>query len=394
MMFDFSALPFFDDHTHLLDVSNREITLKEYVGPFNHGYVDSLGETPFNPNGCSGNNVPLLLSDNMFEHVVKNLGVSKCFLNYMSQYFNCACDYDVVLAERNRRSMQDMKAYTKALYEDQNIIGEVVDSPLPMGDPAMECFPTKVYRLFQTDPVFYSLVKTCESYEELEAKFDATLRGALKQGFVGVKCHVLEVNRSHPHYVSAAAAESVFRAAKAGDVLSTEEVYYACFSHMMLMTQELDFPVHLHTGLTGKTNGLATNNNPLHFTTFLNDSRFLNSHLVFLHVGYPDVRAASVMAQTYPNVWIDLAQVLPWEVVNISNILEDCMGFASHGKIMLGTGAHGHPEINWISAKIAKTALAVVLEQAVDRNYMNKKQAEQTAELILYKNAQRLYKLA
>jgi predicted TIM-barrel fold metal-dependent hydrolase len=47
----------------------------------------------------------------------------------------------------------------------------------------------------------------------------------------------------------------------------------------------------------------------------LSDTRFINSHLMFLHVGYPFVRSASVMAQSFPNVWIDFAQVIPWEVV-------------------------------------------------------------------------------
>jgi hypothetical protein len=36
------------------------------------------------------------------------------------------------------------------------------------------------------------------------------------------------------------------------------------------------------------------------------------------------------------------------------------MGFASHGKISFGSGAHGHPELNWLTAKIAKASLAVV----------------------------------
>lgn len=395
MMFDFSALPFFDNHTHLLDVSKREINLKDYIGPFNHGYVDNLpANVPFS-DSCAGNNRPRDISDDMLENTVKNMGVTKAFVNYLSQYMGVDCDFDAVLKERNRRSMEDMLAYTKGLYADQNIIGEVVDSPLPMGDPAMNCFPTNVYRLFLTDGIVYSLIKTCESYKEVEEKFDAAVRKAIvADGYVGIKCHVLEVNVQHPHYVSPAEAETFFRDAKYGDVHAIEEIYFATFSHMMLMTMELDFPVHLHTGLTGKIgNGLVHNYDPLYFSKFLIDKRFLNSHLMFLHVGYPNVRSASVMAQSFPNVWIDLAQVLPWEVFNFCSILEDTMGFASHGKITFGTGAHIHPEINWMGSKVAKTALASILEKAVDNNFMNKKQAEETAALLLYKNAQRLYKI-
>ena len=135
------------------------------------------------------------------------------------------------------------------------------------------------------------------------------------------------------------------------------------------------------------------NCDPLCFIPLLNDVRFVNSHLVFLHVGMPFVRSASVMAQTYPNVWIDFAQVLPWEVINFPNIMEEAMSFASHGKITFGTGAHGHPELNWMSAKIAKKSLEVVLERAVTRDFMSKSQAEKTAEMMLYGNLKRLYKL-
>lgn len=394
MKFDFSSYPFFDDHTHLLNVTNREINLKEFIGPFNHGYVDTYPDTvPFHVN-VAGNNRPQDISEGMLEKVVKHLGVSKCFVNYLSEYYNCECSYEAILAERNKRSLLDMKAYTAELYQDQNIIAEVVDAAHPMGDPAMNCFPVPVYRLFQTDGVVAKAVQECESYNEALDRFDATLRKALKDGFVGVKCHILELTQNPPHHVSKEDGEKYFRDAKNGDKFANEEVYLAMFCHMMLMTQELDFPVHLHTGLTGKMTYVNMDQiNPLRFVKLLSDKRYVNSHLMFLHVGYPHVRSASVMAQSFPNVWIDLAQVLPWEVFNITNILEDTMGFASHSKITIGTGAHIHPEINWMSAKIAKKALEVVLENAVHRNFMNAKQADETAKMILYKNAQRLYRL-
>ncbi len=395
-MFDFSKLPFFDNHTHLLNVTNREIDLKEYMGPLNHGYVDTIPSNGvFIPGGNAGNNTPQWISDEMFRQATCNMAVAKTWVHYLSEFFDCEETPEAVLAERNRRSMQDMMSYTRSLYTDQQIIGEVVDAPHPMGDPAMNCFPCDVYRLFQTDPVVYKLIGECECYDELLGKFDAAVRHAIvDEHFIGVKCHVLEVNVSAPHHVSAAEAEAVFRRAKAGDPDAKETVYLATFCHMMLMTQELDFPVHLHTGLTGKmTYQDVRNCDPLCFTGLLNDSRYVNSHLVFLHVGYPFVRSASVMAQSYPFVWIDFAQVLPWQVMNFPSILEDAMSFASHGKMSFGSGAHGHPELNWLSAKIAKKSLEVVLQNAVERDFMSKAQAEKTAEDLLFRNIQKLYKL-
>ena len=396
MKFDFSHLPYFDNHTHLLNVTNREIDLKEYMGPINHGYVDTIPENAhFSPNSYAGNNSPQWLSDDMFENVTLNMGLSKTWVHWLSEFFGCDETPEAVLAERNRRSMADMMAYTRSLYQDQNIIAEVVDAPHPMGDPAMNCFPCEVYRLFQTDPLVWKLLSECESYAELRDRFDAAVRHAIvNEHFVGIKCHVLEVCRRAPHYVSAEEAEKCYRRAKDGEPDAKETVYMASFCHMLLMTQTLDFPVHLHTGLTGKmTYKDIRNCDPLCFVGLLNDTRFVNSHLMFLHVGFPFVRSASVMAQSYPNVWIDFAQVLPWEVINFPSILEDVMSFASHGKISFGSGAHGHPELNWLAAKIAKKSLEIVLGRAVERSFMSARQAEATAEQLLYKNLFRLYKL-
>ena len=395
-MFDFSDYPFFDNHTHLLNVSNREINLKQYMGPINHGYVDTIPENAFfSANTYAGNNSPQWISDAMFQYDTLDIALAKSWVHYLSEFFGCDETPEAVLAERNKRSMTDMKAYTKSLYDNMNIIGETVDAPHPMGDPVFECFPCPVYRLFQTDPIVYKLINECETYDELEGKFDQRLRHAiLDEKYIGVKCHVLEVNETKPHYVSPADAEKVFKKAKAGDAAAKEEVYYATFSHMMLMTQELDFPVHLHTGLTGKmTYKDVRNCDPLCFTEFLSDTRFVNSHLMFLHVGYPFVRSASVMAQSFPFVWIDFAQVLPWQVFNFTTILEDAMSFCSHAKMSFGSGAHEHPELNWMAAKVAKASLAYTLDKAVRIGSISKKQAEKTAEDLLYKNIMRLYKI-
>ena len=130
MMFDFSQMPFFDNHTHLLNVTNREINLKEYMSPLNHGYVDTIAEHSFfAPGANAGNNTPQWISDDMFRNVTCNMAIAKTWVHYLSQYFGCEETPEAVLAERNRRSMQDMKAYTRGLYEDQHIIAEVVDDP-------------------------------------------------------------------------------------------------------------------------------------------------------------------------------------------------------------------------------------------------------------------------
>ncbi len=390
-MFNFKDIPFFDNHTHLIDTSNREISLREFITPFAHGYGDILA--PGKHFGTPVNSDPASCTDDYLRTVAANLGVTKTLVAYLSELYRCEPNLDVVLAERNKRSLQDMKGYTEMLYRDQNIIAEMVDSPLPMGASELDVFPSKIYRLWQIDPRIVDYFKEAASYDELLDRLDAEVRHAiLTEHFHGVKYHVLEKMTRKPHIVIADEARAQFAAAKAGDKLAYEEVYYGIFCHMLLLTQEIDFPIHIHTGITGKTyHGIMEQLDPFCFCEMLNNDEFYRSHIVLLHCSYPHTRNVAVMANTYPNIWADMAQVLPWASFNFAQIVEEIIAMAPNSKITFGTGSHNHPELNWMSAKIAKSALEFTLENCVKRGVLTIPQAVETAEQLLYKNALRLY---
>ena len=67
------------------------------------------------------------------------------------------------------------------------------------------------------------------------------------------------------------------------------------------------------------------------------------------------------------------------------------MGLAPWDKILLGTGQHEIPEMVWCAAKIAKSALAFIMDKSVYMNFISYPQAQEAAEMILYKNALNLY---
>jgi len=148
-MFDFSKKPFFDNHTHLINVQNREIIPLELTIPMMHGWG------PLNPG-------PALMENcnPEYEKFVNNLGCVKVMVNLLSKKFNCHADLETVVAERNKRTLQDGYAYAKDLYEEANVVGEVVDCGAPFGDPSLNCFPTKIYRLFQMDAFFWRSIRS------------------------------------------------------------------------------------------------------------------------------------------------------------------------------------------------------------------------------------------
>ena len=83
----------------------------------------------------------------------------------------------------------------------------------------------------------------------------------------------------------------------------------------------------------------------------------------------------------------------PWASLRIIECYRDVMAWAPLSKIVVGSGAHGTPEIAWLAAKTAKIALAGVLEDAVRHDLMTRQDAEATAKMILHDNAARLYGL-
>ena len=379
MMFDFDNYPFFDNHTHRINISNRRIRPIDFAMAFVHGRapVHELDEA----------------AQKEREYNIMNMGVVKTMISLMAQKYGCEATPETVIAERNKRTEKDGFAYAQELYREAGVIGEVVDDGAVFGDPVLQCFPTKIYRLFQMDPCVRTLLKECEDYQVFMTTFDAVLRQRLEEGFIGVKSHLLEL-RSQPIYpISDEEAAARYQEAVNGDRKAFEDVYLAAFQQVLIMTQELGFSVHVHTGCTGNPNDLQTNTDPYVMAPLMRDDRFADARIVLLHGNPPDFGHAAWLTHCYPNVWVDIGWSLPWLSLNIEQILETVIGIAPHSKVMFGSGQHDHAEVVWAASKIIKTALANVLERKVNAGLLSKEQAEETARQLLYKNALRLYGL-
>lgn len=388
-MLDFSDIPFFDNHTHRIDVSNRAIRPIDLGIAFMHGWG------PVNPTDR-----PLGLSaevencDAEYERHVMNMGVVKVLINLLARKFGCEATAEAVVAARNLRTAADGYGYAKELYDEAKVIGEMVDDGAPFGDPGLGCFPTKILRLFQMDPFFRKLLAECESYEALKAAFDAGVRSRLAEGFAGIKSHVFELRSQPFRVIEDAEAAEIYDRARAGDWNAFEDVYLAVFEHVLILTQELKFTVHVHTGCTGNPNDLQTCTDPFAICPIMRDHRYYAARIVFLHGNYPDIRHAALITHSYPNVWMDIGWTLPWISLNMEQVIEEVIAIAPHTKIMLGTGQHNHAEMCWMAAKVARGALENVLGREVARGLLSEGQAREIAEMIMYRNAAGLYGLA
>ncbi|WP_165452123.1 amidohydrolase family protein [Paenibacillus thalictri] len=393
---NFSNVPVFDNHTHTLDPRSIQLTPLELALNFLHGYRDVLPKTPGGPNG---------ISEELQLHI-ENMGVVHTMVNHLSKLFACEPTLQAVTEERNRRTTEGMVDYTKLLYKDAGIMGTVVESVLPMNDPIVGLFPCRIFRLFKLDNRLFELFNQYDSYLEFKQALQGKIEYAVKtEGYIGIKCHIAEVYTLDARPVYDKEAIQAYAAAKAKDREAMLTVYFAIFTATMLQCQELDIPLHIHTGVTGQSaitgqpafsgeikQGHVHDTDPFLLSNFLTEPQLLNTKLVLLHAAYPWIRNAAMMAHNFPHVWVDVSWTLPWTSIGFNPIIEEILAIAPHSKIMTGSGQHGIPEIAWLTAKVMKASLHAVLTKAVECDYLAEQQAQKTGEMVLYRNAQRLYK--
>ncbi len=386
-------LPFFDHHSHLLDPQRISLSRKSLSMNFLHGYQD---REPF-VQGLDATYAHGYASDFQKKNI-ENLGVVKTVVNYMAQYLGCQPAIEAVVAARNARTQDEaaLRQYTIDLYRDQNILATVVDWPNSEPYDRPGTFPCPVYRLYNYEDAYFELLKTAGSFKELMAELSLDIKKAVRdKGFAGLKCHLCEHYTMAVRPVSDEMAEKVFAAAKSGESGACEEVYFAMLGYLLLLCQELDVPLHIHTGSTGfnrKSAAFVPEMDPFLFVPFIiSDPQYIKTKIVFLHQGYPYTRHAALMSYSFPNMYVDTSWTLPWASASFCSCIEDVLGVAPHTKIFFGSGQHGIPEIAWTAAKVAKSCLAQVLDKMVGLNLMAESQARETAALLLYRNALALY---
>lgn len=382
MKFDFSEYSYFDNHTHLLYTDKLSVTKDAFAINYYHGIrddVDAAGKPA--PSYTAVSHLP-------YQSVIRMLA------HAMSQKFGCEPTIEACTAFRNSmtKTPGELKAYTKLLYEDENIIGCMLDAEHPMSEPVGDCFPCRVFRLFRYEDVFTALLKSEENYTDFLDKFLAAVRQAAADGFDGMKGHIGEKFGFAVRNVSAEEAAAAFPKAKAGDAEAKTTVYYAMFAELLVLCGELDIPVHLHTGTTGfKTRTGVYQVDPILMAPFLKDPRFFQTKLVLLHGSFPYTRNAAWMAYNFPNVYLDLSQTQLWQGVMAPQLFADALTCAPHDKILMGSGQHWYCEMAWMASKIAKRTLERVLGDMVESNLYSAAQAEESARLILGENAMRMY---
>ena len=387
-MLDFKQYPVVDNHCHVLEPEKQTIEPIWLAREFFHG----IGDTPIP--GVTKSRIWGATDDLRFHFT--HMGAVLTMVCQLSKLFGCEPELSTVTTERNRRTAElGLAGYAKMLYTEARIVCSVMDSSLPINDPILDLTPGQKIRLLQMDPLLMKLMKSCSTYPMLLRSFQEAVEKAIRQDrFAGIKSHLGELVGFGAPQVEADEAARIYPAAAAGDGEAFKKLYMAVWLETMLQAQELKFPIHIHTGITGGLwNGPVVNTDPFLLVPILRQPRFLLTRLVLLHAGHPWMQHASMMAHTFPHVWIDMGWTTPWTSQRIVECYRDVIGLTPLSKLMIGSGGHGTPEVSWLAAKTAKIALGEVLTDSIRLGLMTEKDAERAGRMILHDNAARMYSL-
>jgi predicted TIM-barrel fold metal-dependent hydrolase len=251
-----------------------------------------------------------------------------------------------------------------------------------------------VHRVCRIEPVITDVREAAGGYAELDDAFTAGLEAAVADGSVAFKSVIAYRTGLDVAEWDAAQCQTAFEAWRADGWRETREhakpVRDALLVRTLAVAKAAGIPVHVHCG-GGDPSIVFAHSRPADLFPLL--SRHMDQPIVLIHSGWPWVDEGAFVASILPYVYLDTSLSTPWASLAIDSRLEILLGIAPPAKVMYGSDEASEPEVVWLSARLAREALARVLETGVERRQLNRDAARRIGAGVLGGNARRLHGL-
>lgn len=156
---------------------------------------------------------------------------------------------------------------------------------------------------------------------------------------------------------------------------------------------ELGVPFQLHTGMGDAPSIDLRVANPILLMDLINDGSSKDARIILTHGGYPYVEEAGFLVSTYPNVFMDLSETIPFIGFGIKEKLLGLLAMAPTNKLMYSSDSFNVPELHWFSSIQTKKALSAALNELMEFEEIDEEWAHEIAQQFLSENAKRVYRL-
>jgi uncharacterized protein len=366
---DLTALPYIDGHMHP-PLRRPPTTAEEYRWPWYEGNAES-------------------------SHMVTGLATYRAALRELAELLGCGESEQAVIAAIRER---DSAEWFAEMMQLGGIEALIMDTGYP--DPAealtVEDARTmsgvEVRPLLRIESVAGELVEGSPTFGDLAERYEAALRAARDDGYLGLKSIIAYRTGLAVEAVDeAAAAEAYEQQRSFGSRISAKPLLDHLLVRALGIARELELSMQLHTGYGDRDLDLALGN-PLHLRGVLESGAADGVPLVLLHGSWPYTREAAYLAAVHEHVYVDIATCIPplgyGEMVAM---WRTALAVAPVTRIQASTDAAGVPEQTGLGARWSRRSLAAALEDLVAADMLRKRDAENAAAAILAGNARRLY---
>lgn len=312
-----------------------------------------------------------------------------------------------VIRIRQERAKSDYKKFVKFLYEDAGIVAMISDFGYPIVGVGLTKEELQTF-YHATDGIcqVYDMIRietTCDRYlyyegmkfQDMINAFDQYVENHInKRKTICIKSVVGYYTGLKWEPVTREEAEKNFIQCYRGcfDIKRRDKQFrdYMVYHGIELCVQYgLHFQIHTGAGDAPKCDMRLINPNDLY--DLVNTKLAKKVHFIVVHAGFPYSYEAAMLAACYPHVYTDISSTQNYAGRAQEEVFRHVLDVCPHNKIMFGADGGGLVDSSWYAACYFKKYMADILNEYVEKGYFTESYAQEVGEMILYKNAKRIY---
>ncbi|RMF85529.1 MAG: amidohydrolase [Nitrospinota bacterium] len=338
-------------------------------------------------------------SPEILHHHVPHTLYYRRAMRYLAEFFRCEPTLEDVLEARKQYEEAELLS---RLITDAGIEVLLLDTGFPPaaytpGELA-SLLPCQVGQILRLEKLAGELLPVTASFAELEQRMLQEVRQFAKAGGMALKSIIayrsgLGVVAPEPEAVERA-FEQLRRTARGEEVrITAKPLLDALLLSVLELNREVGLPVQFHTGFGDRDIDLLQAN-PLLLKTLFQERQFREFPIILLHAGYPYVREAGYLVNTYPNLYVDVSLSIPLIHGRGVVLFHELLELAPSTKILYASDGHSFPEFHWLGARFVRALLSQVLSEYREAGVLEEREAYQIGEQILWRNAQEVYRVS
>jgi hypothetical protein len=161
--------------------------------------------------------------------------------------------------------------------------------------------------------------------------------------------------------------------------------------HLLWAGVDRGLPLQFHVGY-GDPDLELHRCDPLLMTGFLRAIQPRGIPVLLLHC-YPFHRQAGYLAQVFPDVYLDVGLAVNYTGARSAAVVAESLELAPFSKLLFSTDAWGPAELHYLGARLWRRAFTRVVQRWIDDGDWSPADAVRVAELVGFRNAERVYQL-